>query len=242
MKARFFRGENGEEVVEEEIPMRLLEKAKIRREQMIDVASMFSDDLAEAFLEGTETEELIMDAVRIATISRQMTPVFIGSAFKNKGVQLLLDAVVKYLPNPTESENVARDRDNEMKELHLESDPNKPLVALAFKLENQQYGQLTYLRIYQGTLKKGDDIINARNSRKIKVGRLAKMHAKNMEDINLALAGDIVAIFGVDCALGDTFTSRDVNYTMRKTFIPEPIISLALKADDNKSQNNLSKA
>lgn len=242
MKARYFKGANGEEVVEEEIPLKLMEKAKIKREEMIDAASMFSDELAEAFLEGNETEQLIMDAVRIGTITRQMTPVFIGSAFKNKGVQLLLDAVVNYLPNPTESVNIAHDKDDNMKEIVLASDPNKPLVALAFKLENQQYGQLTYIRIYQGTIKKGDDIINARNGKKIKVGRLSKMHAKDMEDIDIAGAGEIVAIFGVDCALGDTFTSKDINYTMRKTFIPEPIISLALKVNDNKSRNNLSKA
>ena len=242
MKARFFKGENGEQVVESEIPKDMLEKAKKRREQMIDAASMFSDDLAEAFLEGKETEQLIIDAVRIATIERAMTPVFLGSAFKNKGVQLLLDAVINYLPNPTESENIAHDKDDNMTEIILESNSDKPLVALAFKLENQQYGQLTYIRIYQGTLKKGDNIINSRNGKKVKVGRLARMHANNMEDIDIAFAGDIIAIFGIDCALGDTFTSRDINYTMRKTFIPEPIISLALKADDNKSQSNLSKA
>ncbi len=242
MKVRYFEGENGEIITEDEIPLNMLEKAKKKREELIDAASMFSDELAEAFLEGMETEKQIMDAVRIGTISRELTPVFIGSAFKNKGVQLLLDAITNYLPSPTEVVNIAHDKDNNMQDVILESDPEKPTVALAFKLENQQYGQLTYLRIYQGTIKKGSDLVNARNGKRFKVGRLAKMHAQKMEEINVAYAGDIVAIFGVDCALGDTFTSREINYTMRSGYIPEPIISLALKPKDNKAQANLSKA
>ncbi len=241
-KARYFVGPKGEQVKETEIPDEYVDKTEEMREKMIDAVSMFNDELAEAFLEGNETEEIIIEAVRKATIAMEMTPVFMGSAFKNKGVQLLLDAVVRYLPDPTEIENIAHDKNDEMRNIKLVSDSRLPTVALAFKLENQQYGQLTYLRIYQGTISKGTDLRNARTGNKIKVGRLVKMHADNMEDITSASAGDIVALFGVDCALGDTFNGGKNNYTMRESFVPKPIISLALNVKDSKDQDNLSKA
>jgi elongation factor G len=242
MRARFFEGPNGEEIREVEIPAEHLENAKELREEMLDAASMFSDDLAEAFLEGEETEELILRAVRRGTLKKKMTPVFLGSAFKNKGVQLLLDAVNNYLPSPNECQNVAMDMENHDKEVYLYPEPELPAVALAFKLDNQQYGQLTYLRIYQGTIKKGDTLVNARTNKKIKVGRLAKMHAQNMEELEIAYGGTIVAIFGVDCALGDTFTSPEVRYTMHSSHVPEPIISLAIKPVNNKDQEAMGKA
>lgn len=242
MKARYFTGPKGEQVLEKEIPSEYLANAEEKREEMLDAVAMFSDELAEAFLEGNETDEMIIKAVRKATIAIEMTPVFLGSAIKNKGVQLLLDAVVSYLPNPTTGINIAHDKDDDMKNIRLVSDPDLPTVALAFKLENQQYGQLTYFRIYQGKITKGSDLKNARTGNKIKVGRLAKMHADNMEDITEAKAGDIVALFGVDCALGDTFNSLDINYTMRESFVPKPIISLALGIKDSADQEKLSKA
>jgi elongation factor G len=241
-RARFFTGRNGEEVLDTIIPDEYADKAEEMREKMIDAVAMFSDELAEAYLEGRETEEMIIQGVRKATISLQLTPVFIGSAFKNKGVQLLLDAVVRYLPNPSEKENFARDKDDDMKFIRLESDSQLPTVALAFKLENQQYGQLTYLRIYQGTISKGSNLLNARTGNEIKVGRLAKMHADKIEDIKMGSAGEIVALFGVDCALGDTFNGEGINYTMRKSYVPQPIISLALNATDSKDLDKLSKA
>jgi len=241
-KARYFAGPKGEQVIEKEIPEEYQAKTEKMRETLIDAVSMFSDELAEAFLDGNETEEMIHAAIRKATISLELTPVFIGSAYKNKGVQLLLDAVVRYLPNPTERLNIAHDKDDDMRDITLESDPNLPAVALAFKLENQQYGQLTYIRIYQGTIAKGSELINARTGNKIKVGRLVKMHADNMEDITSASAGDIVALFGIDCALGDTFNSGNIHFTMRQSFVPKPIISLALGIKDSKDQENLAKA
>lgn len=241
-RARFFTGPKGEQVKETEIPEEYKAKTEEMRETMIDAAAMFSDELAEAFLEGSETDEMIIEAVRKATIAMELTPVFIGSAFKNKGVQLLLDAVVCYLPNPREGVNIAHDKDDNMRNIRLISDPKLPTVALAFKLENQQYGQLTYLRIYQGAIAKGTDLLNARTGNKIKVGRLVKMHADNMEDITSAKAGDIVALFGVDCALGDTFNGGNLNYTMRESFVPKPIISLALGVNDSTDQDKLSKA
>ena len=243
MQAYYFEGDNGENVVVKEIPEELREEAQEKREIMIDAASMYSDDLTDAILEDKEiTEELIVDAVRKGTISRQMTPVFMGSAYKNTAVQPLLDAVIKFLPAPIDIQNEAIDLDNNEETVNLSSDFDKPTVALGFKLEDGQYGQLTYIRVYQGSLKKGDTIINSRDGRKVKVGRLIRMHSSEMEDIDEIPAGHIGAMFGVDCASGDTFVSPSINYSMISMHIMEPVISLSLKPVDNKSQINMSKA
>ncbi|GAB6144689.1 elongation factor G [Desulfocicer niacini] len=243
MQAYYFEGDNGENVVVKEIPEELREEAQEKREIMIDAASMYSDDLTDAILEDKEiTEELIVDAVRKGTISRQMTPVFMGSAYKNTAVQPLLDAVIKFLPAPIDIQNEAIDLDNNEETVNLSSDFDKPTVALGFKLEDGQYGQLTYIRVYQGSLKKGDTVINSRDGRKVKVGRLIRMHSSEMEDIDEIPAGHIGAMFGVDCASGDTFVSPSINYSMISMHIMEPVISLSLKPVDNKSQINMSKA
>jgi elongation factor G len=242
MKAVYFDGTDGEKVRFEDIPAHLLAEAGRRREEMLDAVSMFSDELMEAVLEGRETEELIYEAVRLGTISRELTPVFMGSAYRNKGVQPLLDAVVRYLPHPADVENFAKDLDNGGGEIRLKADPDADCVSLAFKLEDGPYGQLTYIRVYQGGIKKGDKLFNTRSGQMIRVGRLVKMHADNMEDTSQAVSGDIVALFGVDCRSGDTFVTPGLNYTMTSIFVPEPVISLAVKPVDNKSTDNLAKA
>ncbi len=243
MKAVYFDGTHGDVVRVEEIPGHLLPGAKERREELIDVASLFSDTLTEAVLEEKEvTTDMIISAVRRGTLAREITPVFIGSAYKNKGVQPLLDAVVNYLPCPSEVENTALDLNNNEAPVTLSCESKKPVVALAFKLEDGQYGQLTYIRVYQGSLSKGDTIVNVRNGRKTKVGRLARMHADQMEDIDTIPAGYIGALFGIDCASGDTFVGPGLNLTMTSMFVPDPVISLAIVPKDNKSQMNMSKA
>ncbi|MCZ6462817.1 MAG: elongation factor G [Proteobacteria bacterium] len=242
LRAVYFEGEAGEHVVEKDIPEALRDEAETAREEMLDAVSMFSDELTEAILEERVTEELIHAAVRHGTLSLDLTPVFLGAAYKNRGVQKLLDAVTAYLPNPMEIENTGIDLDNEEAVVQLESDPQKPLVALAFKLEDGRYGQLTYLRVYQGTLAKGSSIVNSRTRRKHKVGRLVRMHADNMEDISEAGTGDIVALFGIDCASGDTFTDGSIRVAMTSMHVPAPVISLAVKPADQKAQENMSKA
>ena len=243
MKAIYFdQGEDGLHERFEEIPADLLEEAKAKREEMLDTVSMCSDELMEAMLEDKVTPELIRDAVRRGTISLELCPVFMGSAYKNKGIQPLLDAVVSYLPNPTEVENKALDLDDNEKEVVLKSDENAKPVILAFKLEDGQFGQLTYIRIYQGRIKKGDTLLNTRTKKKFNVGRLVKMHASTMEDISEAGCGEIAALFGIDCASGDTFCDPSLNYSMTSMFVPNPVISLAIEPVDKKAADNMAKA
>ena len=242
MKSLMFHGDNGEEVVEEDIPENMRDAAATARETMLDAVSMFSDDLTEAILEENVTEELIHEATRLGTLSMDLTPVFLGSAYKNKGVQPLLDAVTAYLPSPLDIRNTGVDLSNDEAEIEVHSDPEKPLVALAFKLEDTRYGQLTYLRVYQGTLAKGHSIFNSRNKKKVKVGRLIRMSADEMEEIQESTAGDIVALFGIDCASGDTFTDGKIDMAMTSMHVPDPVISLSIKPKDQKTTDNMGKA
>ena len=242
MKAIYFDGENGENVRMEEIPENLLAEANRQREILIDTAAMFSDELTGAALEDSVTEELLIAAIRKATLTREFTPGFLGSAYKNKGVQPLLDAVTDLLPCPADVENLALDMDNQETPVRLVADTAKPVVALAFKLEDGQYGQLTYIRVYQGNLAKGDTIINVRTQKKVKIGRLARMHADQMEEISRISAGFIGALFGIDCASGDTFVSPGLSLTMTSMYVPMPVISLAIVPEDHKAEINMSKA
>jgi len=244
MKAVYFDGDNGEDIRYEAIPADMLDKAKQARHDMIAAIADHDDAMAEIFLNEQEpTEEQIHDAIRRVTISLKMTPVFIGSAYKNKGVQLLLNGVNRYLPNPTEVTNVAYDQNNKEEKVVLQSDPKKPFVGLAFKLEDGKYGQLTYMRIYQGSVGKGDFIVNnSGGGKRVKVPRLVRMHSSEMNDIESASAGDIVALFGVECASGDTFTTESIDYTMTSMHVPDSVISLAVAPKDKGATANFSKA
>ncbi len=242
MKAMYFEGDSGTEIRVAEIPAHLVDDANKYREELLDAASMFSDELMEAMLEDAVTEDMIRDAVRKGTLAEQFVPVFCGSAYKNKGIQPLLDGVVSYLPNPSEVKNFALDLDKNEEQVELSCDENKPCVSLGFKLEDGQYGQLTYVRVYQGCLKKGEELYNTRSRKKFKVGRLVRMNSASMEDINEGVPGDIVALFGVDCASGDTFCSGGLNYAMTSMYVPEPVISLAITPKDKKSADQMAKA
>ncbi|EPF32398.1 elongation factor G [Treponema maltophilum] len=242
MKAIYFEGDNGTELRYAEIPAHLQADAAKYREELLDAASMFDDELMEAMLEGKETQEMIERAIRKGTLSEQFVGVFLGSAYKNKGIQPLLDGVIKYLPNPTEVKNIALDLDNNEAPVELKADEKLPCVALGFKLEDGQYGQLTYVRVYQGCLKKGDELLNTRARKKFKVGRLVRMNSSSMEDINEGSPGDIVALFGIDCASGDTFCHPSLNYAMTSMYVPDPVISLAITPKDKKSADQMAKA
>ena len=242
MKAIYFDGDSGENLRYEDIPAEMMEEAEERRETMLDAISMFSDELTEAMLDEKVTEELIMEATRNGVISLELCPVFCGSAYKNKGVQPLMDAVLAFLPSPTDIPNYAIDPENEEERHLVTNDDSDPLLSYAFKLEDGAYGQLTYVRIYQGKLVKGDFIHNARTEKKVKVGRIVRMHSDNMDDIDEAGSGDIVALFGIDCASGDTFRSNNTNLVIDSMHVPEPVIHLAIKPVDRKASDNMSKA
>ncbi len=242
MKAVRFGGEDGQEITESEIPAELQAEAAKAREEMLDAASMFSDELTEAILEDRVTESLIRAAIRKGTIELKLTPVFMGSAYKNKAVQKLLDGVVDYLPDPTEVVNEALDLANDEQKVLLSIDNDKPTVALAFKLEDGRYGQLTYLRVYQGRLQRDMFITNMRTKKDHRIGRLVRMHSDEMEDIDAAGSGDIVAMFGIECNSGDTFTDGKVKLNMTSMHVPDPVISLSIRPVDSKSETNMGKA
>ena len=240
MRAYFNEGDNGETIREDDIPADMVDQAEEYREILLDAASMFSDDLMEAILEETATVEQIKEAIRAGTVSNELVPVFMGSAYKNKGVQKLLDGVLDFLPSPPEVDNFALTLEDE-EQVKVDCDNDKPFIGLAFKLEEGRYGQLTYVRVYQGKLEKGTFIYNMRSGNKVKVGRLVRMHSDEMEDITTAGAGDIVALFGVDCHSGDTFTDGNIDLTMTSIHVPNAVISLTINSP-SKFANNLSKA
>ncbi len=243
MKAYYYDGDNGENIRIEEVPADILAECKKYRDDLVAAVGEYDDEVGAQYIEGKPVNvEDLRRAIRKGTLSLTFTPVMTGSAYKNKGVQLLLDAVTYYLPSPLERENIALDQNNAEAKVILQSDPKLPFVALAFKLDDGRYGQLTYMRIYQGTIKKGDVIYNSVNDRKVKVPRLVQMHADEMNELEEAHAGSIVAFFGVDCASGDTFSDGKVKYTMTSMFIPNAVISLAIAPKDKAGQANFSKA
>lgn len=247
-KAIYFDGPSGEELRYADVPANMVEDVKKYRKELIEAAINFDDALMEDAMMDEENDyanldqEKIIAAIRKGTISEQFVGVFCGSAHVNKGIQPLLDAVVRYLPAPNEVKNVALDLDNNEAEVELESVDNKPCVALAFKLDDGQYGQLTYTRVYQGKIKKGEELYNTRSKKRFKVGRLVRMNSAQMEDINEGCAGDIVALFGVDCASGDTFVNGGLNLSMASMYVPEPVISLSITPKDKQAAMQLSKA
>jgi elongation factor G len=244
MKAYYFHGDNGEQIEEAEIPAELLEKATEKRTELLEAVSMFDEKLMEKLLEGQEpTLEEAQAVIRRATMKLEMVPVFMGSAFKNKGVQLLLDGVVAYLPSPIDCEwSKGKVVGNEEQTVTLEPDPDKPLVAMAFKLTEESFGQLSYTRIYQGTLKKGMTLLNPRTGQTTRLGRLVRMHANDRENIDAAQAGDIVAMVGIDCASGDTFCDPALNVVCESMFVAKPVISFSIVCPDSKEYEKMIKA
>merc|ERR1711871_342188 len=243
MRAYYNEGSEGETIVEKDIPDDLLDSAQEKRAELIERLAEVDDEIGELYImEEEPSVDQLNEAIRRQTIDLQLCPVFMGSAFKNRGVQPLLDGITKYLPNPTEISNVALDRKNDETEVPLKTDNEEPLVALAFKLEEGRFGQLTYLRVYQGIIKKGGTIVNTTTGKKMKVPRTVRMHSGDMEDVDEVGAGEICAMFGVDCNTGDTFCDPGVNLAMTSMFVPNPVISLAVTPSDTKSSGNFSKA
>ncbi len=243
MKAIYFDGSAGEQVRVEEIPEGLKAEAEEARHGMLESLSMYSDSLMEKLLsEEAIDDEEIHAVVKDAVQSQNCTPVFCGSAYKNKGVQPLLEAVVRYLPSPLERTVVARKWDNPEETFDLEPDPSKPTVAMAFKIVDDPYGQLTFMRIYQGQIAKGEGYVNQRTSQKQRFSRIVRMHADKREEVDTADAGDIVAVMGVDAASGDTYATDAKYCSLESMFVPEPVIKMAITPTNRDGLDRLSKA
>lgn len=242
-EAIHFLGDKGEQIQRSLVPDHLVRECEAVRQELVERLAEVDDEIGELFLcEEEPTTEQIKDAIRRQTIAQKFVPVFMGSAFKNKGVQLLLDGVARYLPSPTEVTNIALDLDDDEKSVDLKCDASASLVALAFKLEESKYGQLTYLRVYQGTLKKGMMVFNTKTNKKVKVPRLVKMHSNELVDVDSASAGDVVATFGVECSSMDTFTDGQCKFSMVSMFVPNAVMSLSVKPKNSQLSTNFSKA
>lgn len=244
MKSQYAEGERGEIIVtKDEIPAEVMDLAKERRAKLIETLADVDDEIAEMFLEEKEPSvEQMKAAIRRATVSLKFTPVFMGSALADKFVQPMLDGVCDYLPNPSEVANTALDRRQAEAPVQLVPYNSLPFVGLAFKLEESNFGQLTYIRVYQGKLTKGLNVFNARTDKKVKIPRIVRMHSNDMEEVQEVGAGEICAVFGIECASGDTFTDGQLSYSMTSMFVPEPVISLAIKPKNTKDGANFSKA
>jgi elongation factor G len=243
-QAYYFDGDNGENVRMEECPAELVDQMEELRSEMIDKVAEFDDEIMEAYLEGNEpTEEQLHKCVKAGVNSLQLTPVFMGSAFKNKGVQPLMEAVARYLPSPLECAKPTAINDDNGEKIALEPDPEKPLVFMAFKITDEQFGQLTYIRIYQGRLNKGDTVYNTRTKKKVRIGRMVRMNSNDRDNIDEAHAGDIIAIVGMECASGDTFVGDDnlTNISCEGMHVPIPVIELSIACKDKNEQAKMSK-
>ena len=235
---------DGEEVRCAEIPETLRDEAQKRREELLDAASMFSDELMEAILEEKE----IARRTHLCRHSQRHDQPRTDTGSHGFSLQEQRDPNLCWMPWSTISPILPRSKTlpsiwmRRIGQILLVPTSEAPLVALAFKLEDGPYGQLTYIRIYQGQLKKGDELYNPRSGKSIKVGRLIRMHADSMEDIVQAGSGDIVALFGIDCASGDTFVEPGLNLSLSSIYVPDPVISLAITPVGAKSSDNMAKA
>ena len=246
MKAYYFDGPRGEFIREEPIPAAFKTEAEERRHELIEVLANNDPEIEDLYLHEKEITQAILEkSIRKQTISLQFCPVYMGSAYKNKGVQLALDGVVKFLPNPQEMKNLAYKQVGEKEEeIVLETNIKQPFVGYAFKLEENKFGQLTYVRVYQGRLKRGDFVYNVNVKKRLKVSRMVRMHANQMEDIQEIEAGDIFATFGLECSTGDTLTEGNLasNITCSTMFVPQPVMSLSIKPTKNEFSNKMQKA
>ena len=243
MKAHYYEGNWGMNMTENDIPESLKEKALDTQEKLYEALADVDDEFAEKYLGGEAiTPDLVKKTIRKNVIALKFAPILLGSAYKNKGIQNALNAVGEYLPLPEEVTNEALDLSKGEEQVNLECHPKKPLVLLAFKLEDSRFGQLTYIRVYQGKLKRGDYVINSSTQKRVKINRMVRMHSNEMVEIQEASAGDICALFGVECTTGDTFTDGSVNYSMTSMYVPDPVMSLSIRATKKDYTDKFQKA
>lgn len=242
-KAVHFLGDKGTKIEYREVPENMVSQVEEKRKELVERLADIDDAIAELFLNEVDpTPQQLKEAIRRQTIAQKFVPVMLGSAYKNKGVQLLLDGVNNYLPSPNEKTNYALDLNKDESEVALSCEPKAPLVALAFKLQESRFGQLTYVRVYQGTLQKGMNAVNVKTGKKVKIPRLVRMHSNEMEDVDSVSAGDVCAVFGVECSSMDTFTDGTVNYGMTSMYVPKAVMSLAVRPKESSMMANFSKA
>jgi len=243
LEATVFEGKDGDQVVRGPIPEAYREAAERARQEMLEALSMFNNEMLGLLLEDQPVDQAMIRAtLRETTINRDVVPLMMGSAFKNKAVQPLLDAVCDFLPSPMDRASFARDHDNDATETLLASDPEAPLVAMVFKITEETFGQLSYVRVYQGRLIKGQSYRNARTNRTVRAGRLVRMHANDREDISDAGPGDIIALVGADFANGDTICGEGVNYSLESIFVADPVIRLSISPANSVDQDRMAKA
>jgi elongation factor G len=241
--AIYFEGEKGESMRREPVPDDMVDATERARQGMLEALSMISDQVMELLLEEAEVPvELIHKTIREGTIAQQLCPVLVGSAYRNKGVQPLLDAVCRYLSSPLDREIFAKDHGNGGAEVPLAPDPDAPLVAMAFKLVEEPFGQVTFVRIYQGTLAKGTFYFNSRQRKRARISRILRVHADQKEDIDSASAGDIVAVMGIECATGDTYCSEGSDLSLESIYAAEPVIDLSVQPVKRADYDKLAKA
>jgi elongation factor G len=243
MEANYFEGDNGENRVSKPIPEHLKDEAQTARERLLDQISIISEEITEKLLAGEEIpKQLIWETIRQGTLNLEFTPVLLGSALKNKGVQNLLDAVALYLPSPLEREIITATDVATEKEVKTYPKPDDPLVALAFKLIDDEFGQLTYIRIYSGTLHRGDLLYNSRTQKKIRARRLVRIEVDKRQELETATVGEIVGLIGVDCASGDTLCFPDTNLSLEGIFTPEPVMTIAITPKSQEDIDRIAKA
>ncbi len=243
MKAFYNDGEKGETVRVEDIPAELADKAKEKRQEMLEALSMLSDEMMELLLSEQEVpEQMIHDTVLKGVQSLAISPVYMGTAFKNKGVQPLLDAIVSFLPSPLDRQISAKNWDDASVEYPLEPKADLPFVGMAFKIVEDPFGQLTFMRMYQGTIKKGESYFNQRTGRKERFSRIVRMHSNKREEIDEAHAGDIIAVMGIDCASGETYAQTAKMCSLENMFIPEAVIKVAVNPKERSNTEKLGKA
>ena len=245
-RAIYFDGDQGEGVRYADVPDHLKGFVSAARAEMIQQLALLDDRIMSAWMNEEEPDvEIVRNVVRSATLARQLTPVLMGSAVKNKGVQAVLDAVIEYLPAPNDREIYANDHGEKSDQtalVRLEPDSDRSVVAMAFKTVLLKFGQLTFMRVYQGTIQKGENLLNVRTGKKVRFGRLARIHADARHEIEAATAGDIIGVVGIDCASGDTFTSDRLQVALEGIYVPKPVVQVSIAAVDRNKADALGRA
>ena len=242
MKANIYKNELGTEFSVEDIPSDLVEVAEKYRAELLENIAEHDEELMEKYLEGEElTEEEIKRAIRTATIANAMNPVLCGSAYKNKGVQPLLDAIVDYMPAPTDVPDIKGVDPQTDEPTTRKSSDEEPFAALAFKIATDPYvGKLAFTRVYSGTVESGSYVYNSTKGKRERIGRILMMHANKREEIDKAYAGDIVAIIGLkDTTTGDTLCDMDSEVILENMEFPDPVISVAIEPKTKASQEKM---